>query len=203
MIGHTAVTHKLTRMGQVSNVERYHHPVEKIEQLENLSEYIKGDILEVFAGQGNLTEWYQQMGTVTPMTKAEFGSSFDAIYVLRGAKKKYSVIDIDSYGYPDLFFPIIFEMMKDECLLVFTFPIVGVNTLNGIVEQHFINFWHTDRPTIGSITGVLTDMALRNWFILSLVDVKKIKRIWRLAYLCNRHKATELCNVKNRKITRE
>ena len=108
------------------------------------------------------------------------------------------VIDIDSYGYPDLFFPVVFEMMHDEALLVFTFPIVGVNCVNGIVEQHFINFWHSDRPSIGDITGVLTDQALRNWYLISLVDVVKIKRIWRFMFDCKRVKATEMCNVKNR-----
>lgn len=163
-----------------------------------LEEYINVDILEVFAGQGNLTSFYESYGNTTAMTKDKFGSSFDAIYSLRANKKKYSVIDIDSYGYPDLFFPVVFEMMKDQCLLVFTFPILGVNCLNGITEQHFINFWHSDRPTIGDITRVLTDFALRNWYVISLVSVKKIKRIWRLAYVCNKQKATELCGVKNR-----
>jgi hypothetical protein len=41
-------------------------------------------------------------------------------------------------------------------------------------------------------------MALRYWFLLSLKDVKKIKRIWRIAFECKKQKATEFCNVKNR-----
>lgn len=198
MIGHNALTHKIIRAKQKSNQDDYHHPIEKINQLEAHKDLIKGDILEVFAGCGNLTTYYKQFGEVTAMTKDEFGSSFDAIYKLRGNCNRYDFIDIDSYGYPDLFFPVVFELMKQKSVLIFTFPIVGVNALNGITEQHFINFWRSSRPTIGDITGVLTDMALRNWMLLSLIDIKKIKRIWRLMYICEKQKATDLCNVKNR-----
>ena len=186
------------RQGQKDNLDKYHHPTEKSQQLEELKEYIHGDILEVFGSPGNLTEWYKQHGTVHSMTREKTGNSFDYIYLLRGERKRYDVIDIDSYGYPDKFFPVVFEMMKDEALLVFTFPVVGVQNLNGITEQHYINFWRSDRPTIGDVTGVLTDFALRNWYVISLVDIKKIGRIWRFAFKCKRHKATELCNVRNR-----
>ena len=112
-------------------------------------------------------------------------------------KKKYNIIDIDSYGYPDLFFPVVFEMIKDRGLLIFTFPVIGVNCLNGIQEQHFITFWRNTRPTVGDITGILTDMALRSWHLLKLLDVQKIDRIYRFVYQCNRVKATEMTNVKN------
>ena len=60
-------------------------------------------------------------------------------------------------------FPINFEMIKDEGLLIFTFPVIGVQCVNGIVEQHFINFWGSAEPTIGDVTGVITDHALRDW----------------------------------------
>ena len=201
--GHSPESHKDTRKGQKNNLDKYHHPQEKIDQLEKFSQYtLDQDILEVFGGQGNLTKYYESAldtkGSVTSLTKDTTGDSFDYIYKLRGERKKYGVIDIDSYGYPDKFFPVIFEMMKDECLLVFTFPIVGVNCLNGITEQHYINFWRSDRPTIGDVTGILTDFALRNWYLISLLDVQKIDRIWRFVFLCKRQKATELCGVKNR-----
>ena len=131
------------------------------------------------------------------MTREDFGDSFDAIYKLRGAKKKYDLIDIDSYGYPDRFFPVVFEMMKPECLLVFTFPIVGINCLNGIAEQHFYTFYRC-KPTIGDVVGRITDWALREWIITSLRDVVKIMRIYRFVFYCRRVTATEMCNVRNR-----
>jgi len=200
--GHSAKTHKRIRTAQKENDVAYHHPVEKMQQLTDLLQsgvsFPYHTVLEVFAGDGNMTKYYEERGCkVEAMTKATHGNSFDSIYKLRGDRKKYGVIDIDSYGYPSKFFPVVFEMMRDECMLVITFPIVGVNCLNGITEQNFINFWRSDRPTIGDITGVMTDMALRNWFLASLIDVKKIKRIWRLVFICNRQKATEFCNVRN------
>ena len=196
-VGHSPKKHKEIRKGQKENLDKYHHPDQKINQLENFKDDISGNILEVFGGQGNLTKWYEKQGKVTSMTKETTGNSFDYIYKLRGERKKYNVIDIDSYGYPDKFFPVVFEMMRDKCILIFTFPIVGINCLNGITEQHFINFWRSPRPTIGDVTGILTDFALRSWYLLSLKDVQRIDRIYRFVFECNRVKATELCNVKN------
>lgn len=197
MVGTTKESHKRTRLLQKLNDESFHHPIEKELQLKDLEPYLKGDILEVFAGYGNLTNVYERYGKVTPMTVETNGSSFDAIYQLRANRKKYNVIDIDSYGYPDRFFPVVFELMKEQCLLIFTFPIVGVNCVNGIVEQHFYTFYR-NIPSIGDVCGAVTDFALREWILAQLVDVRKIKRIWRFAFLCNRKKATELCFVRNR-----
>jgi hypothetical protein len=155
-------------------------------------------LLEVFAGKGNLTEFYKFKGAkVTALSKGTTGDGFDYIHQLRADKKKFAWIDIDSYGYPDKFFPVVFELMKETCVLVFTFPIVGVNCLNGITEQHFYT-WYRGVPTIGDVVARITDDALREWFLASLIDVKKIKRIYRFVFFCRRVKATEMCNVRNR-----
>lgn len=198
MVGHTAASHRATRQKQKQNRDEYHHPAEKIAQLQKFSHFIKGEILEIFAGQGNLSAYYKNLGKVEAMTKETHGDSFHSIYKLRAAKRKFNVIDVDSYGYPSKFFPVVFEMMKPECLLVITFPVMGVNCLNGIMEQHFINFWRSARPTVGDITGILTDMSLREWRHLSLLDAQKIKRIWRMVFSCKRIKATDWCNVRNK-----
>ena len=56
MIGHSKITHKITREAQNNNEDKYHHPKEKILQLERFNNYlIDADILEVFGGQGNPT----------------------------------------------------------------------------------------------------------------------------------------------------
>lgn len=195
-----AEQHIKTRTAQENYDDSHHHPKEKILQLEALDKMgvIQGDILEVFAGKGNLTEWYKTKGNVTAMTKETFGNSFDSIYALRRERRKFDVIDIDSYGYPDKFFPVVFEMMKDTCVLIFTFPMLGVQCLNGIYEVHYMTFWRSTRPTIGDVVGVLTDFGLREWRLISLLDVRKIKPILRFAFNCKRVKATEMCNVRNR-----
>ena len=88
-------------------------------------------------------------------------------------------------------------MIEDNGLIIFTFPVVGVNCLNGIQEQHFITFWRSSRPTIGDVTGILTDMALRYWILIELKDVVKINRIYRFVFKCNKNKATSMTNTKN------
>ena len=110
--------HIKVRKSQAQNKDTHHHPEEKIKQLETLP--VSGEILEVFGGKGNLTKWYEAKGNVTSMTKETTGDSFHAIYQLRAERKKYDVIDVDGYGYPDKFFPVVFEMMKPKCLLIFT-----------------------------------------------------------------------------------
>ena len=190
--------HKKLRKSQSENTDEHHHPVEKIKQLESLGNAVHGDILEVFAGKGNLTKWYSTKGNVTAMSKENTGNSFDYIYKLRAEKRKFDVIDIDGYGYPDKFFPVVFEMMKPKCLLVFTFPMVGVQCVNGIYEMHYAVFWKSTRPSIGDVVGGITDLSLREWIVPSLVDVMKIKPILRFAFMCERKKATEMCNVRNR-----
>ena len=202
-VGHNKESHKKTRKEQNANADIYHHPVEKeaqiIKVMANCSVPCPTKVLEVFAGKGNLTKVYKDNfgANVLAMKKENTGNSFDYIYQLRANKKKFDWIDIDSYGYPDKFFPVVFELMKPQCTLVFTFPIVGVNCLNGITEQHFYTFYR-GIPTIGDVVAKITDWGLREWILSSLVDVEKIKRIYRFIFKCKRIKATELCNVRNR-----
>ena len=195
----TSLKHKNLRHLQKINSNSHHHPIEKVNQLKEFKNFIYGDILEVFAGQGNLTNFYKKLGNVTPLTKEITGDSFEYIYTLRSQKKVYDVIDIDGYGYPSKFFPMIIEMIKDDGLLIFTFPILGVQNINGITEQHFINFWGSYRPTVGDVTGRVTDYALRDWKLASLLSCRKIKPIWRFIFKIKQEKATLFCNVRNRK----
>ena len=190
--------HRKTRKAQAENKDSHHHPVEKIAQLKRFEKYISGSILEVFAGKGNLTKYYTSKGNVTAMTREIHGDSFHAIYELRANRKKFNVIDIDGYGYPNKFFPVVFEMMKKRCLLIFTFPVIGVQCINGIYEQNYITFWGNCRPTTGDVVGRITDFALREWRLAKLIDVEKIKPIWRFIFLVDRVKATDMTHTKNR-----
>lgn len=198
MTGHTAETHKRIRKNQSLNKDNYHHPLEKINQLKKF-DFNNLKILELFAGKGNLSKYYNSISKeVLSLSKETTGDSFNYIFKLRFEKKKFDLIDIDSYGYPDKFFPVVFDCLKDKSYLVFTFPVVGVNCLNGITEQHYINFWRSNRPTIGDVVGCITDFSLRNWQLAKLVDVVKIKRIWRFIFFIEKQKATEFCHVRNK-----
>ena len=55
-----AEKHDRLRYKQNEYLDSHHHPQEKIQQLIKLDKHIYGDILELFAGQGNLSEHYKQ-----------------------------------------------------------------------------------------------------------------------------------------------
>ena len=191
--------HKILRHKQSQNLDSHHHPKEKLMQLESLSSMINGNILELFSGQGNLTGFYKSCGNVTECRKETTGDSVAYAYSLVANKKKFDVIDVDGYGYPSSFMDVVFKMMKPDCLLIITFPVIGVQCVNGIQEQHFVTHWRSSRPTVGDIVGATTDCGLKHWYLSKLIDVQKIKPVWRLVFKCTRVKATEFTHTKNRK----
>jgi len=191
-----AIKHDRLRHKQAINADTHHHPYEKIKQLQKLD--ISGEILEVFAGQGNLTEFYKDKGTVTSLTKEVTGDSFKYVYNLVADRKSFDVIDIDGYGYPSAFMDVVWKLMKPECLFIMTYPVIGVQCVNGIYEQHYITNWRSSRPTLGDVVGATTDYGLRHWYLPKVVDIVKIKPIWRIAFKCVRVKATEFTSTRNR-----
>jgi hypothetical protein len=108
------------------------------------------------------------------------------------------VVDIDSYGLPSKMMDSVWKLLKDESVLILTYPVVGVQCLNGIYEQHYVNHWKSSRPTVGDIIGATTDCALKHWIFPRVVDIQKIKPIWRFVFHCERVKATEFTNTRNR-----
>ena len=78
----TSFKHKKLRILQKNNADSHHHPQEKILQLEKFEKHIYGEILEVFAGAGNLTKYYEKLGKVTALKKEVTGDSFEFIYKL-------------------------------------------------------------------------------------------------------------------------
>ena len=59
-----AVKHERLRIKQSDYLDSHHHPQEKLKQLNKVDDFIYGDILELFAGQGNLSEHYKQKGNL-------------------------------------------------------------------------------------------------------------------------------------------
>ena len=193
-----AVKHERLRIKQSDYLDSHHHPQEKLKQLNKVDDYIYGDILELFAGQGNLSDYYKQKGNLYQCTKENTGDSFQHLFELINNRKRFDVVDIDSYGYPSQLMDNVWHVMKPTSTLIITFPVMGVQCINGIVEQHFINFWKSARPTTGDVIGAVTDYGLKYWYLPKLVDVVKIKPIWRFVFQCVRVKATEFCTTRNR-----
>lgn len=180
--------------GKKKYSDEYHHPKEKIVQLTNhLPENLFNsdcEILELFAGvggEGNLTRWYRDyIGNVTSLDKSTTGDSFRYIHKLIYEQKKYDVIDIDPYGWPNGLFPDVFKLMKNECILALTFPRPGTCVLTKTIESKYEMFWNSSRPTEGSIVGSIVDEAKKYWFMPSLLDYRRISSIWRFMFHCKR-----------------
>ena len=101
-----AIRHDIVRKKQKENNNQVHHPDEKINQIQwvfnNLNFKSNHEILELFSGQGNLTEIYKNYGNVNCYDKKylKTGDSFLIFHKLIYEKKKYTVIDLDPYGFP-------------------------------------------------------------------------------------------------------
>jgi len=198
-----AIRHDIVRKRQNSNCNSCHHPDEKINQIINVmsefSENKNHKILELFAGQGNLTKIYEKFGNVTSLDRKylKTGDSFLVFHNLIYQKKKYSIIDIDSYGFPNRMFPDIFLLIEDGILFI-TMPKPYVNILNGITRTHLISYYGTHNPDLNTILNQFAMWGLCHWRKVEVIDYIDCKSIWRIAMRVQKVKATEYTGVRNR-----
>ena len=153
----SAIKHKIRRISQNNNLEKHHHPLEKIEQVRR---YLKNDdnyILETNCGWGNLTKIYQEYGEVLCFdidkkriqhvkemqmqdVYAEHADSFLELHRLVSSKCEFNVIDLDPYGFPSRYFPHVFLLINKGYLFL-TIPKLGVQKINKITARHLECFW--------------------------------------------------------------
>lgn len=203
-----AIRHDIVRKKQKENNNQVHHPDEKINQIQwvfnNLNFQSNREILELFSGQGNLTEIYKNYGNVNCYDKKylKTGDSFLIFHKLIYEKKKYTVIDLDPYGFPNRFFPDIFLLIDDGIMFV-TMPKPYVNILNGITQAHLISYFGEHNPNEESIIKRIVLWGLCHWRKVELIDSLDCKSIWRFAFHVQRVKATEYTGVKNQPYEKE
>jgi hypothetical protein len=198
-----AIRHDVVRQKQKINNNEVHHPDEKTAQIEfvmkNLNNQKNNSILELFAGRGNLTKVYEKYGDVIPCDQKylQTGDSFLLFHKLIYEKQKYTVIDIDPYGFPNRFFPDIYLLIDDGIMFV-TMPKPYVNVLNGITQTHLISYFGEPNPDEDTIIDQLVTWGLCHWRQVELIDSIDCKSIWRFAFSVKKVKATEYTGVKNR-----
>lgn len=189
-----AIRHDVVRAKQKQNDNEVHHPDEKINQIKRVFSELewnndkKPKILEMFAGQGNLTNVYEAYGDVTAYDKKHLktGDSFLEYHRLIADKKKFDVIDLDPYGFPNRFFPDVF-LLIDKGVMFITMPKPYVNILNGITQTHLISYFDAHNPTMEQIIERTVLFGLCHWRKLELIDVVDCKSVWRLAFcFCSR-----------------
>lgn len=194
-----AIRHDITRAKQAKNLSDVHHPDEKIAQIKSILSGSDHNILELFAGQGNLTGLYKEYGNVDAFDKKylKTGDSYVVFHRLISERKKYSVIDIDPYGFPNRFFPDIFLLIDNGYLFV-TMPKPYVNILNGITATHLISYYGEQNPSVEVIIERIVLWGLCHWRQVELLSSIDCKSVWRLAFAVKRVKATDYTGVRNR-----
>lgn len=200
-----AIRHDVVRAKQKQNDNEVHHPDEKINQIKKVFAELEWDsdknpkILEMFAGQGNLTNIYEAYGDVTAYDKKHLktGDSFLEYHRLIADKKKFDVIDLDPYGFPNRFFPDVF-LLIDKGVMFITMPKPYVNILNGITQTHLISYFDAHNPTMEQIIERTVLFGLCHWRKLELIDVIDCKSVWRFAFDVTKVKATDYTGVRNR-----
>lgn len=200
----TSIKHKVRRLSQASNLDRYKHTDEKTFQLDKVVSLIAGDnlnTLETHCGHGGMTKRYQRLGNVECYdivqekvdhinslhmedVTAIKGDSELEIYRLLANRCNYDIVDIDPYGLPSRYFPHAFKLIKSGILFL-TFPVLGVAQINKITIRHYQAFWGIELADkdnyLDKIKGKLVDMAFQCKREIQFLDVVKIGRIYRMA----------------------
>ena len=198
-----AIRHDVVRAKQAVNSSEVHHPIEKIDQINwvmrNLNQQSGHSILELFSGRGNLTEVYKQFGEVTACDRKYCGTgdSFLLFHRLIAEKHKFTVVDLDPYGFPSRLFPDIFLLIDDGLLFV-TMPKPYVNVLNGITQTHLISYFGEPNPSEDTVVEQIATWGLCHWRQVELIDSIDCSSVWRFAFYVVKVKATDYTGVGNR-----
>lgn len=199
MKSYRAIRHDVVREKQKLNIDEVHHPSEKKEQITKVLNGKKDlKILELFCGEGNLTNTYQNFGNVTCYDKKlKTGDSFREYHRLIADKKTFDVVDLDPYGFPNRFFPDIYLLINNGYLFV-TCPIPSVNILHGITKTHLYSYFESDNPSINIIIEKFALYGLSHWRKVELIDLIKMDRMYRFVFAVEKIKSTEYTGVNNR-----
>jgi hypothetical protein len=215
-----AIRHDVVRKKQSEYSDIVHHPDAKINQIKKVLSEVQGwgdlSILELFAGQGNLTKIYSEFGEVIAneykisvfkklkenvkdcmLVHCNRVDSFIDFHQLIALKQNFDVIDLDPYGFPNRFFPDIFLLIESGFLFV-TMPKPYVNILNGITQTHLISYFGEPNPSMEKIVDRIVLFGLCHWRKVELIDSLDLKSIWRFAFKVDKVKATDYTGVKNR-----
>ena len=125
------------------------------------------------------------------------GDGFLEYHRLIADKKKFDIIDLDPYGFPNRFFPDVF-LLIDKGIVFITMPKPYVNILNGITQTHLISYFDTHNSTKEQIIERTVLFGLCHWRKLELIDEVDCKSVWRFAFAVEKVKATEYTGVSNR-----
>ncbi|MCP4986630.1 MAG: hypothetical protein GY928_11415 [Colwellia sp.] len=210
----SSVKHKVRRLQQSNNLDKYKHTQEKtnIAKATIVRDGRDLNILETHCGFGGMTEFYAELGCVEgyDICKDRVDSvnalGFERVQAIKGDSEKeiirllsmrctYDVVDIDPYGMPSRYFPHAFGLINDGIMFV-TLPMVGVAQMNKITIRHLNAFWGVDYKDKSSyvdrVIGRMRDYAFMHKREIDVIRVDKIDRIFRISL---KVKKRSLCEI--------
>jgi len=213
----SSIKHKIRRLQQKQNLDRYKHTIEKKEQMARfIPKSVDLAILETHAGFGCMTEFYSEHGQVTSIELKEErvneinSQNLPGVTTINGDcerlifnhivnKDKYDIIDIDPYGYPSRLFPHIFSLMTDG-IMVITLPMIGVAQMNKLTIAHLKVFWgvdYRDKETyIDKVLQKLKDYGYMYKNKVDVLEVSKFDRIYRIVIKVKKTSLNEIVGLK-------
>lgn len=214
-----SVKHKIRRIKQSENQDKYKHTKEKSEQVDKFISGKNKKTLETHAGFGCMTEKYSSFGDVYSIElvqdRVDFinakkikgvecikGDSEKEVLSLLYKNKKYDIVDVDPYGFPSRYFPNVFGLI-DEGILFLTFPVMGVAQINKITIEHYRVFWGIDLSDkdcyTDKIVKKLKDYAFMQKRSIEVLEIKKIDRIYRFAIKVKKESLLKIVDLKVKK----
>ena len=213
----SSIKHKIRRLQQKQNLDKYKHTKEKSEQAcKYLPQLLNPRILETHAGFGGMTQFYSTYGHTTSLeikkerveavrkkrlqnNQVIQCDSEEYVYRLISHRERYDVIDLDPYGYPSRFFPHIFKLMNEGILFV-TLPMIGVAQINKITIAHLISFWgvhYSDTSSyLETVIKRMTEYAFMHKKRITVLESPKFGRIYRLVIKVESVPLNELVGLK-------
>lgn len=220
----SAVKHKIRRLQQSQNLDKFKHSEEKRAfALDVLADFKPKRILETHAGFGGMTEFYNALGKTVSIdidrARVEHlkslllvnvtelaGDSEREIYGLIHRKERFQIVDIDPYGMPSRLFPMAIELVDDGYLFL-TLPQLGCTQINKITIEHYRAVYGIDisleehkQRYADIICARIADYGF--WYKKQVQEVGRIKigRMYRIAFKVNKQNLLDRVGLKvNRK----
>ena len=218
-IGTTAnsVKHKVRRLNQDANEDRYRHTKEKIEQIDRIIDRDIGYVLETHAGFGGLTNHYADLAKHEVLAMeikgerclalnkhgreivhvAKCDSEHEILHHLYH-RHEFDILDIDPYGMPSRYFPHALKLIRNGFLFV-TFPIYGVAQMNKLTIEHLRVFWNITPADKHRYCDLVISRMIDFGFMtkreVTHLETMQIGRVFRVAFKITRKSLCELVGL--------
>lgn len=202
----SAVKHKIRRLQQGQNLDKFKHTDEK----RAFAQQVLGDfkpkrILETHAGFGGMTEFYNTLGHTVSIdidrqriehlkslmlvnVREVIADSEREVYGLIHRRERFDLVDIDPYGMPSRMFPMAIDLVDDGFMFL-TLPQLGCTQINKITIEHYkaiygIDITHEEHKQryADIICAKIADYGF--WYKKQVQEVGRIKigRMYRIGF---------------------